>query len=76
MTLETLNRIKKEAKLLGGNIGPRDCNTLLSTIDCIIEELEMRSNLPAVVYSDEADYAIDLAKAELARDLLGMVITK
>lgn len=76
MTIEQFEQIKKEAKLMGGNIGPRDCNILLNAIDRIIEELERRSKLPAVVYSDEADYAIDLAKAELARDLLGMVITK
>lgn len=76
MKLETLNRIKKDAKLMNGNIGAKSCNLLLNTIDCLITELEMRSQLPAVVYTDEADYAIDLAKAELAKELLDMINSK
>ena len=76
MTIEQFEQIKKDAKLMNGNIGTKNCNLLITTLETIIAELQRKSKMPGGIYTEEADYYIDLAKTEQAKDLLDMILTE
>ena len=72
MKKKDFEQIKKDAKLLAGNIGS-DSFKLIKIIEDLVFELEMKADTSANVYDIEGVRQYCEARAELARGLLRQI---